>query len=197
MIRRAGRRPPAAWAWGGRPARGAARNAMINPPLIVRLSCPGAVGKVGQPVAVAVEVRNVSADALWVVGVLDGSEAGVRYPHYRPAISGPAPPEPELFDCGNVAPLRLEDFRRLPPGGGFDPTRPTGGAAFVPLNAFVNFRVTLPGVYQFRLVLSTESADAGAWLGMSGYPGEEEVVARLSLVPRLRIESNVLSIDIS
>jgi hypothetical protein len=30
-----------------------------------------------------VELRNVSDADVWVVGVLDGSEAGMRFPHFR------------------------------------------------------------------------------------------------------------------
>ncbi len=169
---------------------------MSDAPLIVRLSHTNAVASVGHPVAVEVEVRNVSASPLWIVGVLDGSEAGARYPHYRPSISGPAPPAPFQFECGNVAPLRLQDFRRLMPGEGFDPTRALDGAAFMQLSTFLNFRPARPGVYEFRLTLSTESADARAWLGASGYPGEEQVSARISLIPHLKIESDVLTVNV-
>ncbi|MFE4579136.1 hypothetical protein, partial [Streptomyces chartreusis] len=33
-----------------------------------------------------VELRNVSDAGVWVVGVLDGSEAGMRFPHFRTAV---------------------------------------------------------------------------------------------------------------
>lgn len=164
--------------------------------LTVKLTSSG-TPKIGEPLLVGVEVRNVSAAPLWMVGVLDGSEAGVRYPHYQPTIQGPVPWSSEPLECGNVAPLRLSDFRHLMPGEGFDPTDPAGGAAFMPLIAFLNFRPQHSGVYELGLVLSTESTKAEEWLGMPGYPGEEEVLARLSQIPRLRIESNTLSINVS
>jgi hypothetical protein len=64
------------------------------------------------------------------------------------------------------------------------------------LSTFLNFRPARPGVYEFRLTLSTESADARAWLGASGYPGEEQVSARISLIPHLKIESDVLTVNV-
>jgi hypothetical protein len=166
-------------------------------PLEVILTVPDGPHKAGAALPVRVEVRNTSGSALWVVGVLDGSEAGYRYPHYRPAIQAPQPaPPPESDGCGNVAPLRLQDFRRLAPGEGFDPTDGRDGAAYQPLFAFANFTPAHPGRYELRLTLSTASEKAEDWLGMLGYPGEEEVLARLKDVPRLRVESNVAVIEV-
>jgi hypothetical protein len=71
------------------------------------------VGRVGEPPRIAIALRNVSDRPVWVVGVLNGSEIGYRFPHYITTFEGPGPlPEPELSWCGMVAPLRLDDFRR-------------------------------------------------------------------------------------
>ena len=57
-----------------------------------------------------------SEGPIWIVGVLDGSEAAYRFPHYKPSITRPRPvAQPEADGCGNVVPLRLEDFRQLAP----------------------------------------------------------------------------------
>jgi hypothetical protein len=125
---------------------------------------------------------------------MDGSEAGFRHPRYEVRMSGPVPLQaPAAGECGNVAPLRLSDFRLLEPGEGFDPTLPP----WLPLRAIQDFRPPAPGRYQLTLALDTDSPDEPAWLGLLGYPGEEAVLARLAQVPRLRVESDPLVIDVA
>ena len=171
---------------------------MADLPLAVILNATIQPHSVGAPVYVSVEVRNISNRPLWMVGVLDGSEIGFRYPHYQPVIAGPEPlPAPELGDCGNVAPLRLSDFRHLVPNEGFDPTDARDGAGYLPLRTFTNFRPPVPGRYELRLIVSTESLQVEEWLGILEYPGKEAVLARLALVPRVRVESNLLVVEAS
>ena len=84
---------------------------------------------VGESIPISVAVRNVSRDAVWVVGVVDGSESGQRYPFYQPLVmcDGQAlkrpPPEDPL-----VSPLRVADFRLAaePVVGGAGPNRQSG-----------------------------------------------------------------------
>lgn len=166
---------------------------MSDLPLAVVLSIPAVPHRVGAPIPVSIEVKNISDRTLWMIGVMDGSELGLRYPHYQPRITGSQPlPSPEPTPLPDmVAPLRIIDFRQLAPGEGFDPTDPQHEAAYLPLSTFVNFRPPSPGRYEFRLTISTESRENEEWLGIMGYPGWEAVVERLAEVPRLRIESNV------
>ena len=166
--------------------------------LALVLSVPSEPQKPGAVVPVKIEVRNVSQNSLWVVGVLDGSEQGYRFPHYRPSIkSTPEMPAPEFEACGNLAPLRLQDFRELAPNEAFDPTASHGGAAYQPIYTFLNFAPPAKGRYQLQLKLSTASEKPEDWLGMLGYPGESDVLKRLKDVPRLEVESNIATIEVS
>ena len=168
---------------------------MSNAPISVVLTVPSDPQKVGVVVPVKIEVRNVSADAVWMVGVLDGSEQGFRFPHYRPSVTSEQPvPPPEMEACGNLAPLRLQEFTRLDPNESFDPTVSDSGAAYLPVYTFANFVAPAPGSYQFQLKLSTRSEKEEEWLGMMGYPGEADVLVRLKDVPRVGVESNVATI---
>jgi len=171
---------------------------MADSPLQVTLHVPDAPQSVGALVPVRVEVRNTSDRAVWMVGVLEGSEVGFRYPHYLPTITGPEPvPEPEgRPHFGNVAPLRLDDFHRLAPGESFDPTEPLHDAHYHPLLTFAQFRPSAPGRYTLQLTLSTKSQDATEWLGIIETPDKEAILARLADVPRLRVESNAASVDV-
>ena len=162
-----------------------------TPALALVLTGPGGPQPVGRTPAVRVELRNVGPSEVWVVGVLDGSEEAIRYPHYRPVVTldgevvaRPGPPEDPL-----VAPLRQGDFRRLAPGEGFDPT------ATSPLATFVNFRPSRPGTYRYVLTLETDSGSPEEWL--SPVRQNEELQAVLDLVrrvPRLTVTSNPLEI---
>lgn len=149
----------------------------------------------GELVAVTVEVRNVSRVPVRVVGVLDGSEVGARYPHYTPSIKGPGYQPPALERPGFTSPLRPQDFRLLDPSEGFDPTARLGGAAYLPLVAFAVFRPRLAGRFELRLTLSTSSADDSEWLGTLPYK-QDEALALVAQVPRVTVESNLLVLDV-
>ncbi|MDJ1131135.1 hypothetical protein [Streptomyces iconiensis] len=149
----------------------------------------------GSPVPVVVTLHNTSAHRVWAAGVLDGSEDGVRYPHYEPAVllegrtvSPRRQPEDPL-----VGPLRPADFRQLEPGEAFDPT----GPGYLPLTTFTTFTPRRPGTYLYTLTLSTLSADPEEWLGRFGQ-GEERatVLGLVARVPRERTVSPPLPIEV-
>jgi hypothetical protein len=158
--------------------------------LLLTLIVPERAVAVGEPVPVRLELRNVSDHPVWVTGVLDGAEEGIRYPHCRPlvtregeAVAAPPPPEDPL-----VSPLRLADFRLLQPGESFDPTRADGNAAYLPLFTFANFRPQEPGVYELSVTFSTASASPEEWLGAFGQDAERAaVLERIAEVPRLTL----------
>ncbi|MGK5629838.1 hypothetical protein [Streptomyces sp. URMC 123] len=169
--------------------------AVPGPALDVVLHGPSGPQPVGRPVPVRVEIRNTGPEELWAVGVLDGSEDALRFPHYRPSITlgntvvaEPAPPEDPL-----VGPLRPDAFRRLRPGEGFDPT----GPGFLPLLTFAGFVPRRPGRYRWTLTLSTKSARVEEWLGRFGQDEcRAEALALLSRVPRLMVASAPLDIEV-
>ncbi len=169
----------------------------MSAPLSIVLSTPKDVYRAGQPVEISIEVCNISKSSVPIVGVLDGSETGVRFPKYLPEIKSSIEFElPEMEVCGTTAPLRSVDFRLLKPKECFDPAKSTGDASYLPLFTFNNFRPSKTGVYEFSLTLSTESARPEQWLGIIGYPGEEKVLELLKEVPHLTIKSNVLTIKV-
>jgi hypothetical protein len=146
--------------------------------------------RVGRPVQVRLEIRNEGERALWMVGVVDGSEGGLRFPRYMPSVklggrvvAAPPPPEDPL-----VGPLRVADFRRLVPGESFDPTRPSHGSAYLPLSTFANFVPSKEGVYRCEVQLSTESDSPERWLGRFNQEDERASVLELiHKVPRLTV----------
>jgi hypothetical protein len=155
---------------------------------------------VGKAVPVAIFLKNMSMSPVWMVGVLDGSESGLRYPLYRPEIhlkgilvAEPFPPEDPL-----VGPLRLSDLTKLEPGESFDPTQASLDRAYLPLITFVNFFPATAGIYQFQLILSTESENPEQWLGTFGQETERDaVLKRVLKIPRGTFRSNTLEIEIT
>ena len=169
----------------------------MSAPLSIVLSASKGVHRAGQPVEISIEVCNTSDAPARLVGVLDGSETSVRFPHYLPEIKASVEFEPPgLEACGNASPLRASDFRLLKPQECFDPTKSAGEASYLPLFTFSNFRPNAAGIYEFSLTLSTKSRRDEQWLGITGYPGEEKVLELLKEVPRLTVKSNILSVKV-
>ena len=131
---------------------------------------------------VRAEVRNVGSSELWMVGVVDGSETGTRYPVWRPSVrlgdrvvaAAPAAEDPL------VGPLRESDFRRLAPGESFDAGRLATFAVFAPAE---------PGSYVYSLELSTESPSPEAWLGK--FNQDLSVLELVARVPRVTLRAEV------
>jgi hypothetical protein len=155
------------------------------------------VGK-GEPSGVSIEVRNVGAVAIWVVGVVDGSEAGARFPRWIPIVEPRelvVPAERPDF----TAPLSPADFRRLEPGEAFDPTRPVNGARYFPVSMFESLTEN-PERYRLTLELDTTAPDERSWGGSlpDHRPDSQqragEVQQLLLKVPRLRVRSNTLEL---
>lgn len=161
----------------------------MGAPLGLALSVD-ATASVGQPLGVRISVSNLSSSPVWMVGVVEGSELGVRYPHYRPTVEGPEAVAPPEIEYDMLAPLRPVDFRLLGPGEAFDPTDGRGEAAWHPIHAFSSLRPSVPGRYRLGLVLSTVSDDPTEWLGGWEAPGRDEVVARLAGMPRVTVEAS-------
>ena len=148
---------------------------------------------VGEPVPLRVEVCNLGERETCLVGVLDGSETGIRYPHYRPSVTldgeivaAPAAPEDPL-----VGPIRSADIRRVRPGEGFDPTDRAVAAGYMPLSTFAAFRPVRPGTYRFRLELDMTERRPEAWFGRIGQTTDEELLGLLAAVPALTVSTFV------
>jgi hypothetical protein len=140
---------------------------------------------VGEPVPIRVEVGNVGERETCLVGVLDGSETGIRYPHYRPSVTldgeiVAAPPTPE---DPLVGPIRSADIQRVRPGEGFDPTDRAVAPDYMPLFTFVTFRPARPGTYRFRLMLDMTERRPDAWFGRIGQTTDEQLLDLLAAVP--------------
>ncbi|MEU9187435.1 hypothetical protein AB0D14_23430 [Streptomyces sp. NPDC048484] len=175
---------------------------------------PSGPQPLGRPVAVRVELRNTGERDLWIAGVLDGSENGLRFPRYLPTVrrvegaegaedvervegaedglvvASPAPAEDPL-----VGPLRPADLRRLAPGESWDPT---SGPGCLPLMTFAHFAPRRSGRYRYTLTFDTEAARPEDWLGGFGVAtgtGREDLLALVARVPRTTVVAAPVEVD--
>ena len=148
---------------------------------LVLLGPPGPV-PVGRPADVRVQVHNDGPGAVWMVGVLDGSESGVRYPLWRPAVwfEGAVVAAPPVAEDPLVGPLRESDFVCLEAGASFEVGRLATFAGFAPSRA---------GEYVYRVEVSTESPLDADWLGR--FNQEPSVVGLVGRVPRFVASGSV------
>lgn len=166
---------------------------MSNGEVTLLLEGPGEA-QVGRPVELRVAIRNATDHRIWMVGVVDGSEGGVRFPRYRPLVKldGRIVAEPPAPEDPLVGPLRVEDFHRLEPGESFDPTRSSGGEAYLPLSTFSNFVPPNRGRCRFELVVSTESDSPERWLGRFNQEDERDpVLGLIEKVPRCTVTAAI------
>jgi hypothetical protein len=150
---------------------------------------------VGETPTIAVRVRNVSTSPLLFVGVLDGSEFGLRYPHYIPEVTGPVDVRSLAEAPDFTAPLRRTDVRTVQPGEEFDPTDRAGGESYVQIAAFL-YLANAPGRYTVSLTVSTECDAVEPWLGTLPVPRDPAVPDLIAQIPRLTVRSEPLTIEV-
>jgi len=146
-----------------------------------------------EPVDLSVRITNVSDEALWMVGVLPGSD-GLRYPRYTAEIEGPSGPMQQPFAEGldYARGLQSEDFIRLRPSESFDPQQ---GKRFIPIQQLAWFQPSEPGRYRFRLQFDATADDPRQWLGQTPVRDRTRVERLIQQVPQVKVWSNILEIE--
>lgn len=187
---------------GAKPVPRTAKLARIPVPLSCSISSLKSTYKMGEAPAIRVRIRNESDQAVYLVGSLDGSEAGMRYPHcgFEIRDSTGQLVEPRYARCGNTNPLRPADFVRVAPRSVFDPYMEIDYGGF-----FGSYLLTLgrktfskPGRYKLRFHYSSANPKLEDWLG-DGKLGQDrgrdqKLTDLLRKVPKLDIESNELEV---
>lgn len=164
--------------------------------------------KLGEIPKIQLRIENVSEKAVWVIGLLDGSDetawpvwapdrfgikrnigAGRRYPRYRiELLVDRRPPITDVgervWSCGNMNALRKEDYVRLSPGSSFDPF---GGEFGTPSLLTMSWIWRQRGTYRLSVVYDSEVADDSKF---HGHWSGEESTQLLKSVARLTARSN-------
>lgn len=151
--------------------------------------------QVGRIPSVAVEIINQTDTDIYLVGNLDGSSVGLRYPHCYFKLIGPdgKPVHYPFHGCANVNPLLEDDFVRVPPGDAFDPFK-----TFDSLGQLIPRNFQVPGLYHIQFVYSTASDSIGDWAGFMNQDvaGKERLTELLQRVPKLEVTSNEVVVNV-
>jgi hypothetical protein len=134
-------------------------------------------------------LKNVSDGEVVVVGCLDGSCWGRRYPRWAATatVDGEAVAEEPLGMCGTVNPLDKGDVRTLKPGESMDPF---GKPYFSHSKLGTSLKFDKVGSYKVVLTYDTEAAEEKRFHG-AGEPAAE-ALALLARVARTKVASNEL-----
>lgn len=151
--------------------------------------------KAGQTPVFRVQLINRTDKTIYLVGSLDGSDVGWRYPKITVKRTGPEVLHGPLR-CGNMNNLREQDFVQLKPGESLDPFDRDRGF-------FSNYHLhrqtlNMPGKYTFTLTYDTNENDIGKWWGFMG-PGEpsDKMKQMLAEVPKGTYVSNTVTVTVT
>jgi hypothetical protein len=136
-----------------------------NHRLVCEIKSQKDVYRLGDTPQLSVRIINKSSKSVCLIGNLDGSESKRRYPHLYFTVSGVETGlvEPFRTFCGNVNPLRIEDFVQLLPGDRFDPYMRIDDLGFWP-TGLREFKFKKVGKYTFTFNYSTMSGELNDWV---------------------------------
>ena len=146
--------------------------------------------KLGHAPTITASLTNHSGTTVTLVPALDGSEMG-RYPRVNFVVVPPedAPAPEELLRCGNTNNIQPRDFVAVGDGESLDPT-----GEWLRLREHL---FTGPGTYRIQLTYDTRETRPESWYGFMGPLKRKSTIDRkLSKVPRMYLESNVLTIEV-
>ena len=150
----------------------------------------------GEMPEVEVKIYNNTKEAVYFIGSLDGSDLKWRHPHCYFEIEKPTNDKPQAYGrCGNMNPLRAEDFVKVEPGKSFDPyTSVDHYGFFSAYNISDERQFRVPGRYKITFYYSTFSTKLEDY---AGYGSEvPDLQTLLNQVPKVKLQSNTLVIDI-
>lgn len=174
-----------------------------RPPVGCTITAPPTVEQ-GQVPPVAVALTNQTAADIYLVGSLDASDCKWRLPYCYFEVTGPdgTSPVKGIGRCGNMNTLREKDFVKVAPGKSFDPYQRTDDYGFFGSHQLRPENFAAAGEYRIRFHYATvaEKEPRGNWLGDGFRKGQEveeaRVKALLDRVPRVKVESNQITVRV-
>ncbi len=152
--------------------------------------------RLGEAPTIHVSITNTTDETIYLVGSTDGSGMNRRYPICDVTITGPDGEDVNrpIAMCGNMNPIRPEDFVRIGPGATFDPYRTIDDHGF-----FANIKLRPEnfdkvGTYILQFTYATDSDVADEWSPAPEMNGRGYGLNLLLKVPRVRVQSETVKV---
>lgn len=153
--------------------------------------------KIGEVPVLKVEITNNTNKQICLIGSLDGSDLKWRMPYCYYTIEKPKPDTVKFSRCGNVNPLRVEDFKIVKPGDRFNPYQTIDMYGF-----FGDYLITNKesfknaGVYKIQFHYSTNAQNILEFMGRFNSVLKDSVKIKTLLkeVPKVNLVSNEIEL---
>ena len=155
---------------------------------------------VGERPNVKVVITNVTGKEVYLVGCLDGSDSGGRFPKCSFQLldmeGNPIPEKEPRIGCGSRNRLKTTDFVKVAPGAEFTPY----GQGFFGSWELFRFSTLPPGDYVLRFHYQTSTKDVQDYFGDEKMMGQKtaspEIQKLYEAVPLVDVKSNDLRITV-
>jgi hypothetical protein len=150
------------------------------------------VYKIGEIPKIHVSIQNNSGKDVYLIGSLDGSDLKMRSPFCYFTIEKPINFDHPIARCGNMNPLREDDFVLVKSGETFDPYQ-KGFFGSYKFDIKENFQFN--GTYRITFYYSTKSRKLNEYFGDDYGIDKEKVKQLFKKVPHIELTSNTLEIE--
>jgi hypothetical protein len=174
-------------------------------PFVCVLSCDNATVELGTMPKITVAITNRTEQDVYLVGNLDGSNGGDRYPHCVCTVTkdGKVVPVAETERwCGDMNALEDYNFVKVAAGQTFDPYQDKeigpGQHRIYSSTMLYPSMFKSTGAYHVRFHYSTTSDDIREWAGdgRDSVGADKTLVALFRQVPHIDLTSNELVITV-
>ncbi len=161
------------------------------------LSFDKPIYKIGEIPKLKVEIVNETCDDIYLIGSLDGSDIKWRMPYCYFTIIKPKIDTIFQSRCGNMNPLRINDFRQIKAGEKFDPYENIDDYGFFPDHATTQPETFKnPGSYKIQFHYTTKSDNIRDFIGKFGQLGNRSDSAAIKSLFSKLLKTDIVSNEI-
>ncbi len=155
--------------------------------------------KVGEEVGLQIRIKNIWDEPVVVVGSLDGSSTGARYPKLTLELRDPEGhviATPNISKCGNINAPRAKEFMELAPGKELDPYVRIDDYGYF-ANPLMLWKPTVKGKYTLTFTYDTSVGEFSEWTsGLNRLPPGDELMKLFNRVHHVKVNSKPLILTV-
>ena len=158
------------------------------------LSSDKTIYKIGDLPKLKVKILNETCEDIYLIGSLDGSDLKWRMPYCYFEIIKPKPDTIRYSRCGNMDPLRVEDFRKIRTGEKFDPYDDTWFFPDHTIRQTETFKNS--GSYKIQFHYATNSDSLMKFMGNFGYWSKDSDSSAIKSLFSKLLKTDIVSNEI-